>query len=157
MVLSEYAERNKNFRFHLLATDISTQVLEHAQRAVYKAELLKPVPADLRRKYVMRSKDQSSQLNRIVPELRELVEFRRLNLMDSDFGIGQPVDVIFCRNVIIYFDPPTRSGLLYRFSRQLRPGGFLFLGHSETLNGMDVPLTSVGPTVYRKPDGPAGR
>jgi chemotaxis protein methyltransferase CheR len=155
MVLSQYAERNKAFRFRLLATDISTQVLEHAQRAIYKSELLKPVPAELRRKYVMRSKDRASPLQRIVPELRDLVEFRRLNLMDSDFGIEEAVDVIFCRNVIIYFDAPTRAGLLDRFQRQLRPGGYLFLGHSETLNGVDVPLTTVGPTVYRKPDGPA--
>jgi len=157
MVLSDYAENTRGFRFQLLATDISTQVLEHAQRAIYKSELLRPVPADLRRKYVMRSRDRASQLERIVPELRALVEFRRLNLMDSDFGIGDPVDVIFCRNVIIYFDQPTRSALLNRFSRQLRPGGYLFLGHSETLNGLDVPLLSVGPTVYRKPDGTPGR
>lgn len=157
MVLSDYAERNKGFHFQLLATDISTQVLAHAQRAIYKSELLKPVPADLRRKYVMRSKDRSSPLQRIVPELRQIVEFRRLNLMNRDFGIDEPMDVIFCRNVIIYFDPPTRASLLNRFTRQLRPGGYLFLGHSETLNGLDVPLTSVGPTVYRKPDGSPGR
>lgn len=157
MVLSDYAERHRGFRFQLLASDISTQVLEHARRAIYKSELLKPVPADLRRKYVMRSKDRASPLQRIVPELRQLVEFRRLNLMDSDFGIDEPVDVIFCRNVIIYFDAPTRAALLNRFSIQLRPGGYLFLGHSETLNGLDVPLTTVGPTVYRKPDGPSGR
>jgi chemotaxis protein methyltransferase CheR len=157
MVLSDYAERNNRFRFQLLASDISTQVLEHAQRGIYKSELLKPVPADLRRKYLMRSKDRGSQLQRIVPELRRLVEFRRLNLMDNDFGIDAPMDVIFCRNVIIYFDAPTRASLLNRFSRQLRPGGYLFLGHSETLNGLDVPLMSVGPTVYRKPDGSSAR
>jgi len=157
MVLADYAERNKGFRFQLLASDISTQVLEHAQRAIYKSELLKPVPPDLHRKYVMRSKDRTSPFQRIVPELRQLVEFRRLNLMENDFGIDEPMDVIFCRNVIIYFDPPTRAKLLNRFSRQLRPGGHLFLGHSETLNGLDVPLASVGPTVYRKPNGPPGR
>jgi chemotaxis protein methyltransferase CheR len=113
---------------------------------------VQPVPADLRRKYLLRSRDSEKRLYRVVPELRQMVEFRRLNLMDSDFGIGQPVDIIFCRNVIIYFDPPTRGRLLQRFTRQLRPGGYLFLGHSETLHGLDVPLVAAGPTVYRKPD-----
>jgi chemotaxis protein methyltransferase CheR len=152
MVLSEHAARNSRFRFRLLATDISTVVLEQAQRAVFKSELVQPVPAEMRRKYLLRSKDSHKRLYRVVPELRQMVEFRRLNLMESDFGIGEPVDIIFCRNVIIYFDPPTRARLLQRFSRQLRPGGYLFLGHSETLHGLDVPLVPAGPTVYRKQD-----
>jgi chemotaxis protein methyltransferase CheR len=155
MVLSEHAERTRGFSFRLLATDISTVVLEQARRAVFKAEVVQPVPADLRRKYLLRSKDRESRLFRVVPELRGLIEFRRLNLMDSDFGIAEPVDVIFCRNVIIYFDVPTRAKLLQRFSRQLRPGGYLFLGHSETLHGLDVPLAPAGPMVYRKPDARA--
>ncbi len=157
MVLSEHASRNIRFRFRLLATDISNIVLEHARRAVFKAEVVQPVPAELRRKYLLRGKDRQKRLYRVVPELREMVEFRRLNLMDSDFGIGQPVDAIFCRNVIIYFDPPTRARLLQRFTRQLRPGGYLFLGHSETLHGLDVPLLPVGPTIYRRQDAAARR
>jgi chemotaxis protein methyltransferase CheR len=152
MVLTEHAERNSRFQFRLLATDISTVVLEQARRAVFRSELVQPIPADLRRKYLLRSKDTQKRLYRVVPELRDKVEFRRLNLMDGDFGIGEPVDIIFCRNVIIYFDPPTRARLLQKFTRQLRPGGYLFLGHSETLHGLDVPLTPAGPTVYRKPD-----
>jgi chemotaxis protein methyltransferase CheR len=152
MVLSEHAGRNIRFRFRLLATDISNIVLEQAQRAIFKSEVVQPVPAELRRKYLMRSKDTQKHLYRVAPELREKVEFRRLNLMDGDFGIGEPVDIIFCRNVIIYFDPPTRARLLQHFTRQLRPGGYLFLGHSETLHGLDVPLLPAGPTVYRKPD-----
>ncbi len=71
--------------------------------------------------------------------------------MDSDFGIKEPVDIIFCRNVIIYFDRPTQEKLLNRFCHHLIPGGYLFMGHSETLNGLGVPLVSAGPMVYRKP------
>jgi chemotaxis protein methyltransferase CheR len=71
--------------------------------------------------------------------------------MDEDFGMREMIDVIFCRNVIIYFDRPTQTRLLNKFCRQLVPGGYLFLGHSETLHGMDVPLVQVIPTIYRKP------
>jgi len=152
MVLSEYAAARPAFHFHVLATDISTAVLDQARRAVYKADVVRPIASELRRKYLLRAKDRESPLFRIAPELRDLVEFRRLNLMDQDFGFSEQLDIIFCRNVIIYFDRHTREGLLGRLARQLRPGGFLFLGHSETLNGLDVPLTPVGPTVYRKPD-----
>jgi len=150
MVLSEYAARNSGFRFHLLATDISTVVLDRARRAVYSSGDIEPVPAGIRRKYLMRGRAGSAGQFRIVPELRALVEFRRLNFMDSDFGLSEPLDVIFCRNVIIYFDQHTRAKVLQALVRQLRPGGYLFLGHSETLNGLDVPVAAVGPTIYRK-------
>ena len=90
---------------------------------------------------------------RIVPELRDLVEFRRLNFMDSDYGFKEKMDVIFCRNVIIYFDRLTQEQMLQKLAHQLAPGGTIFLGHSETLSGLDVPLVSVGPSTYRKPYG----
>jgi len=151
MVLSEYAEQRPGFRFRLLGTDISNAVLEHARRAVFKSEVVKAVPRDFQRKYFLQSRNRERQLYRIVPELRQTVEFRRLNLMDADFGMGGLCDVIFCRNVIIYFDQPTRERLFDRLIRQLQPGGYLFLGHSETLNGTGLPMNLAGPTVYRKP------
>lgn len=86
----------------------------------------------------------------MVPELRQLVRFRRLNFMDGDFGMREPMDVIFCRNVIIYFDRPTQERLLKRFCGHLIDGGYLFMGHSETVHGMDLPVQAVAPTVYRK-------
>ncbi len=150
MVLSEHAARFGGLRFRLLATDISTRVLEHAARAIYPAEAIAPVPGALRSKYLLRSRNTEMPQFRIAPELRALVEFRRLNLMDRDFGIQEAMDVVFCRNVIIYFDRRTQAGLLERLCGQLRPGGYLFLGHSETLTGLDLPLAPVGPTVYRK-------
>jgi chemotaxis protein methyltransferase CheR len=87
---------------------------------------------------------------RIVPELRERIRFRRLNFMEGDFGMREPLDIVFCRNVIIYFDRPTQERLINRINSHMIPGGYLFMGHSETLNGMKVPLVSVAPTVYRK-------
>lgn len=150
MVLSEYAAANPGFTFQILATDISTRVLEKARTAIYAADRVAPVPMPLKKRYLLRSKDRSNDLVRIVPELRSRVRFRRLNFMEGDFGMREQMDVIFCRNVIIYFDRPTQEGLLNRLYRHMAPRAHIFMGHSETLNGLDVPLTMVHPTVYRK-------
>ncbi|HEY3277243.1 MAG TPA: protein-glutamate O-methyltransferase [Syntrophorhabdaceae bacterium] len=152
MVLKDFAERleGSGFAFLILATDISTSVLKKAEDAVYNEERVAPIPYEMKRKYLLRSRDKSKQEYRVAPELRSLVRFRRLNFMDNNFGFREQVDIIFCRNVIIYFDKPTQEKLLTQFCRILSPGGFIFMGHSETLFGMDVPLVSVAPTVYKK-------
>ncbi len=150
MVLQEFAGREAGFDYQILATDISTRVLEQAQKAIYTEAVLEPVPAVMKSKYLMKSKDRQSGLARIVPELRAKIRFRRLNFLDDDFGLREPMDIIFCRNVIIYFDRPTQARLLQKFYGHLRPGGHIFMGHSETLSGLDVPLVSVAPTAYRK-------
>ena len=151
MVLSEYSEEWPGFGFRVLATDISTAVLTKAAMGIFKSELLVPVRQDLRKKYFMRSRDPNSDLLRVVPEVRALIEFRRVNFMDSDFGLAEMAEIIFCRNVIIYFDRPTQVRLLEKLTRQLAPGGYFFAGHSESLQGMDLPLVPVAPAVYRKP------
>jgi len=150
MILSNFAEKYPRFKFSIIATDISTNVLEKAKLGIYDKEKVDPVPIVLKKKYLLRNKDRKKGLVRVVPELRSLVQFWRLNLMDGDYGIRGKMDVIFCRNVIIYFDGPTQERLLSRLCRHLMPGGYLFMGHSETLNGLDLPLISVAPTVYRK-------
>jgi chemotaxis protein methyltransferase CheR len=151
MVLSEFTERLGRFHFTILASDLSTKVLEKAQEGVYRDDRIGPIPQELRRKYLLRSKDRTRRLVRVVPDLRALVRFRRINFMEGDFGMREPMDIIFCRNVIIYFDRPTQEKLLNRLGRHLVPGGYLFMGHSETLNGLNVPFFPVAPTVYRKP------
>jgi chemotaxis protein methyltransferase CheR len=157
MVLNEFAADCPGFDFRMLASDISTRVLESAVRAVYDEEKVVPVPSGLKKKYLLRSRDKDSSLVRIAPEIREKVRFRRINFMDADFGIGDRFDVIFCRNVVIYFDRETQERLLNKFCNYLNKGGYIFMGHSETLNGLDVPLSMVHPTVYRKVGGPSGR
>jgi chemotaxis protein methyltransferase CheR len=150
MTLKEYSENCRGFDFEILATDISTRVLQTASMAIYEEEKVMPVPPQMKRKYLLRGKGGRQGRVRITPELRETIRFRRLNFMDADFGIKERMDVIFCRNVIIYFDRVTQERLLRRFCDYLVPGGYVFMGHSETLNGMDVPLISVAPTTYRK-------
>jgi chemotaxis protein methyltransferase CheR len=150
MVLSDFAERNPEFRFSILASDISTQILQTARTAVYSEERTDTIPLNIKKKYLLRSKNPVLSLVRITPQLRSTVSFRRINFMDENFGIAEKMDVIFCRNVVIYFDKPTQQTLMRKFHRQLRPGGYLFIGHSETLSGLDVDFKPVASTVYRK-------
>ncbi|MBU2549660.1 MAG: chemotaxis protein CheR [Proteobacteria bacterium] len=151
MVLSEFSEKYPGFGFDyfILATDVSRKVLDKAQRAVYEHERVEAIPFDLRRKFLMKSKDPTQRLYRVVPELRSRIRFRHMNLME-DFGLREPMDLIFCRNVIIYFERETQAGLLKRLCDQIVDGGYMIMGHSETLNGMNLPLVSVAPMIYRK-------
>jgi chemotaxis protein methyltransferase CheR len=152
VVLSEYAATHPGFSFKILATDISTTVLAKADRGVFTNDVVAPVPAPLKRKYFLRSRDSRSNLVRVAPELRRPVEFRRLNFMDLDYGLAERADAIFCRNVIIYFDRPTQERILGRLATNLAPGGYMFVGHAETLHDMNLPLAPVAPALYRKVD-----
>ena len=149
MLFSEYAERHSGFHFSVLATDICTKMLEFAQRAIYPEERTLPVPPDLKIKYFMTSRDRTDKRVRIVPELRSLVRFQRLNFMEKEYRLKDNMDIIFCRNVMIYFDKATQEMLIHRFCRHLSPGGYLVIGHSEILTGMDVPLVRASQTVYK--------
>jgi chemotaxis protein methyltransferase CheR len=128
-------------------------VLEKAQRAIYSSDVVRPVPSLLQRKYFLRSRDRSSERVKVAPELRHLVEFRRLNFMDAEYGLGEQADAIFCRNVLIYFDRPTQESILSKLCRNLVPAGFLFVGHSESLHDMNLPLQPVAPALYRRTNG----
>lgn len=150
MVLSEFAAQRRGFEFSLLATDISTRVLELAARGIYPAERIEPVAGPLRNKYLMRGKDLQRPTVRIVPELRQRIAFHRLNFMDADYGVKDRFEVIFFRNVMIYFDKPTQEAVIGKLCRNLAPGGYLFVGHAESLAGLDIPLSFVGTAIYRK-------
>jgi chemotaxis protein methyltransferase CheR len=151
MLLNEFRERREDFNFEIVATDISTRALRKAAQGIYEKDRVETVPAVLRKKYLMRSKDKEKSLVRIIPELRQTVTFRRLNFMSTDYEFGDRIDIIFCRNVFIYFNRQTQESLLRRFYDHLVPGGYLFMGHCETLSQMKVPLVSVGSMIYRKP------
>lgn len=150
IVLSEYACNRPDFKAAITASDICTQVLQAAKIAIYPEERADPIPLNLKKKYLMRSREKARSLVRISPKLRSMVTFKRINFMDNDFGISEKMDIIFCRNVVIYFDKPTQETLMRKFYKQLKPGGYLFIGHSETLSGLDVNFKAVASTVYRK-------
>lgn len=150
MVLSEYARNRSRFHSAILATDICTEVLERAALAIYPAAMVDPVPVELRRKYLLRARDPRRGEVRMAPEIRTMVRFGQLNLMNETYGLDHDMDVIFCRNLLIYFDKDTQQRVLGRLCEHLRPGGHLFLGHSETIAGLKLPLRQVATTVFER-------
>jgi chemotaxis methyl-accepting protein methylase len=138
-------------RFTVLGTDISTEVIAQAQRAVFPSAMIDPVPPPLRERYVMRAIDAERQEIRIVPELRRRVRFQCLNLMDPTYRVERDFDVIFCRNILIYFAKATQDAVLRRLCNHLRKGGYLILGHSESLAGAELSaMRQVAPTIFQR-------
>lgn len=151
MIMAEFCRSRGNGEFSILATDISTRALALAEQGIYPERLVGPVPAALKHKYLMRGKGAQEGFSRVVPELRKRVRFRRLNLIEGrNFGIRIGMDIIFCRNVIIYFDRKTQIKLFEKFYQQLNPGGYLFIGHSETLHAINDQFVPIAPSVYQK-------
>jgi chemotaxis protein methyltransferase CheR len=149
-VLQDFIDGQSGLDYRILATDLSTDVLQAARRGVYPRDMIQPVPAEMKRQYVMTSRDAARGEVRIHPRLRSTVGFARLNLMDSAYKIGEPMHMIFCRNVLIYFDKPTQAKVLSRLCDCLVPGGFLYVGHSETVTGITLPVRQVANTVFKK-------
>ncbi len=136
----------------LLATDISTRVLARAAEAVYPAEDVDPVPEALKSRYLEPAGfAEGARRYAVIRALRDRIVFHRLNLANRPYPMTGPLDAVFCRNVMIYFDRPMRTGLVGEIERLLRPGAHLFIGHSETLNGIETRLRSERPSVYRLP------
>jgi len=134
----------------ILASDLSTQVLAAAASGVYGVERVRDLPAATLKRHFLKGCGDLAGTVKVKRHLADLVTFRRINLMDASYPIKQPLDVIFCRNVMIYFDRPTQARLVARFHRYLKPGGYLFIGHSERLHGLDLPFTSIAHTIYQK-------
>jgi chemotaxis protein methyltransferase CheR len=137
----------------ILATDIDTNVLATADRGVYKEEGLRNVSESQLRKFFMRGKGSNAGMVRVRPELRKLITFAQLNLLAQDYGLKDSYDVIFCRNVLIYFDKPTQRIVLERMGRRLDIGGLLFAGHSENINDCQEWYRPRGKTVYERVNG----
>ena len=145
------AVRNRAFDTRILATDINTQVLEHAQRGEYEPEKVQPVPAELRQRYFTRTQRPSGPVFVASSELKQLLAFRRMNLAEAPYPLKGPLDLIICRNVMIYFDNTVRQRFLDEAFRLLRPNGILMVGHAESLTGLVGDFKPVRPSVYIKP------
>jgi chemotaxis protein methyltransferase CheR len=150
IALNEFKRQNPLFRYEILGTDISSQMLEVAARGVYKESKADMVPMDLKKAYFLKSKDRANPTIRVVPELQANLRLRYLNLMDSVYDVTETFDMIFCRNVLIYFDRVVQENVINRLCRHLRADGYFFIGHSESLSGMDVPLEHVKPTIFKR-------
>ncbi|WP_271411113.1 CheR family methyltransferase [Pseudomonas sp. Q1-7] len=142
-------------RVQIIASDIDTGVLETARRGIYPLERIDPLDPALKKRYFQRGTGSNAGLARVVPELRQMVEFRRINLLETDWRLSGGFDAIFCRNVMIYFDKPTQVRLLERMVRLLRPDGLFFAGHSESFVQASHVVKLVCRTVYQPvPGGP---
>jgi chemotaxis protein methyltransferase CheR len=150
MVLQDFARQHPGFTYEILASDISTNVLQKASDAIYSVERAVDIPQNYKRLYLLKSKDASNPRVKIVPQLRERVKFSRINITEpiNEFDLLQ--DVIFCRNVLIYFDRETQLTVINNLLKKLKKGGTLFIGHSESLHFFDLPISQVRPTVFVK-------
>lgn len=159
-MLEMLGARESSWDIKVLATDLSTEVLGRASQGLYDRERMKDVPKTMQNDYF---KEELAELTtkqgkrlgmrpcvRVVPEVRKMITFKRLNLMASQFPFKHHFDFIFCRNVMIYFDKPTQERLVNKFYQHLAPGGYLFIGHSESLTGLQQPFKYIQPTIYQK-------
>jgi len=147
MLLDSFAVDHGGPDYGILATDLDTEVLAVARRGVFPSAQLDPVPPLLRQRYLRHALDGRDEL-RIAPELRAAIGFAPLNLIDQHYPVGAPMHLIFCRNVLIYFERHTQVAVVRRLTDCLAPGGLLFLGHSESIAGFDLPLVPVASTVF---------
>ncbi|OGR05819.1 MAG: hypothetical protein A3K23_06110 [Desulfobacca sp. RBG_16_58_9] len=133
----------------IYASDINTQVLNQAQRGIYPLSRVEPLSNEWRRRFFQKGVNQWEGYVRIKPGVKQLVEYFRFNLMDP-FPFKEELDIVFCLNVMIYFEKATQTELVNKFHHCLKPGGYLFIGHSESLCNISHRFAYVKPTIYRK-------
>lgn len=150
IVCQEFKAKNPLFDYSIVATDISTQMLQHGANAVYKEEKIAIIPIEQKKNYFLRSKDKSNPVVRITKLLRNKVSFQRLNFMDATYQINDSFDIIFCRNALIYFERENQEDVINKLCSKLKKDGYFFLGHSESITNMNVPLKSIKPTIFKK-------
>jgi chemotaxis protein methyltransferase CheR len=150
IVMKEYLQNHPEFDFEIYATDISLRILQKAATAIYPEDRINMIPFSLKKKYFLKSKDPSNKTVRLVPEIRSRVSFHRLNFMDQYYVVDKEFDIVFCRNVLIYFDRATQQDVICKLASKLRTDGYFFLGHSESITNMKVPLQQIKPTIFRK-------
>lgn len=147
--LSEFFEQHSSKKWSLECSDISTRVLEFAAKGIYDVDKLKNVPQNLKSKYFQRGEKEMSGYCRVNPKTSRNISFRRVNLFDGQYPWTNKFQLIFCRNVMIYFDRQTQEDLVCRLAQHLVPGGYLLIGHSESLTGINHPYKTIKPAIYQ--------
>lgn len=150
MSMLEEAPQEAGYKVKIKATDISTRVLEKAKNGVYPAERFEGIPISIMQRYLLKGQNAAANTYRFKREVRSMIEYGHLNLMEK-LPDGPLYSVIFCRNIMIYFDKPTQQSLVQRLTEHIEDGGYLFIGHSESLNSISHGLEYVSPATYRKP------
>ncbi len=150
ITIEEFYKQNKTFDYSVFCTDISSEVIKKGVQGIYDESRISNIPLNIKKKYFLKGKEGNNNKVRVVPELRKKMTFNRLNLMDDSYSVPYDFDVIFCRNVLIYFDKQVQERVINKLCNKLKKGGILFLGHSESIAGINVPLETISPTIYRK-------
>lgn len=150
MVVHDALQNHPSINVKILATDISTLMLKRAQRGIFDHHRVGTVPHAYKNRCLKKIFVDGQPMFQVVPEVRKLIKFARFNLMSPTFPFKQGFDIIFSRNVMIYFDKPTQETLVNKYAQHLRSGGRLLIGHSESLNGLQHPLKYMEPTIYKK-------
>lgn len=151
MTMSDFTEDHRQMDYSVFGTDISTRILDKAINAIYSEEKTGGILYEQKKKYLLKSKNRENPTVRIVPSLRKKASFMRLNLIDNDYrNVPHEFDIIFCRNVLIYFDRDNQEKVISNLCRHLKPNGYFFLGHSESITGLNVPLKQLKPTIFQK-------
>lgn len=147
--LLEFMKNNIGFTYEILGTDISTTILKKASKGIYEDKRVEIIPLDIKKKYFLRSKNRDKKTVKVAPVLQKNLRYRTINLTVPLIGIPNDFDIIFCRNVLIYFNRPVQEKVINAICAKLKPGGILFLGHSESTTGIKAPVTQIAPTIYR--------
>jgi len=138
------------FNYSVLATDISKRMLLQVKEAIYPMSQVEEIPLELKKRYLLRSKNQEEKKIRIIKEIRAKITAGYLNLMDAEYPFIQRFDIVFLRNTLIYFESGTQAQVLKKTLDCLNPGGYLFVGHSESLINLNLPIKQVAPSIYIK-------
>ncbi len=150
MIVHKLMKQFPQLSLKMLATDISQEILEKAKSGIYPRERLKNVPEEYIREYFRKISSCKDVMFEISPEIKKLVTFANFNLMMPRYPFKYGFDYVFCRNVMIYFDRNTQENVVNKIAQHIRPGGYLIVGHSESLNGLKHPLKYIKPTIYMR-------
>lgn len=150
IIMEEARKHHPQFDYSIVGTDISGPMLEKATKAVYKESNISDIPLQLRKRYLLKNKNSDKHLIRIGPQIRKKVKFTYLNLMENSYNLDKDFDIIFFRNVMIYFNKEVQEMVLKRIMNHLSEGGYLFIGHAENIININLPLVNKGPNIFQK-------
>jgi chemotaxis protein methyltransferase CheR len=151
LVLEDYFSRVPGWSWRIQCTDISTRILKRAQDGIFAKDRLEKIRKDWLTRYFQKGKGESDGFYRVVPEIKKHFTFTQLNLLAPSYPFREQFQVVFCRNVMIYFDRQTQEELIAKIDQQMMPGGYLMIGHAESLTSINHNLKMVKPAIYQKP------
>lgn len=149
-VLNNFAIHNQDFNYEIFATDVSNEMLNKSKLGIFHQKRIINIETSLMKRYFLKSKDKTKNHLRIVPELRSKIKFEKLNFMDSQYEVPDNFDIIFCKNVLIYFSRETQLKVIKKLATKLKHNAYLFVGLSESLSNYNLPFKLIRPSVYQK-------